>query len=457
MIPRGLFGIVLAVVCGSTSPVLAQESDVEPSAPAAARELKELKDRVRRLEKTLKKVTEELQESELEKIVKEAEAEAKAPEEEGKPEQRTFLWGALALQKLNPEITFSADFLAQLIIDGDRFYAGRDDRSSMPIREVGLMFQHVLDPYSMFKAAFHFAPWPHAHLHVEEVYITWFGLIKSLSLSVGRFRQNFGVLNRWHEHDLDQTMHPLAMRLVLGDEGLNQSGVSIKWFMPPLVAHANELTLEITDGENETLFAGEHFSVPCVMAHLKNYYDLTENTYLELGLSGMFGVNNRRGYVDPSSPATLADEPWRQTWVFGADLTIHWSPLQQAKYRSFTWRTEYYYVNKETPDDLTDEVRQSWGIYTYVDYQLGTRWFCGLRFDGALPTIRRPTGDADVAWDLVPYLTFWQSEFVYLRLEYQHGQQLPRTLEDGSLTRRTDNRLLLQIDFAAGPHKHEKY
>ena len=58
---------------------------------------------------------------------------------------------------------------------------------------------------------------------------------------------------------------------------------------------------------------------------------------------------------------------------------------------------------------------------------------------------------------LIPYLTVWQSEFVYLRLEYQHGEHIPYQTPDGGLGRRTDNRVLLQIDFAAGPHKHEKY
>ena len=33
---------------------------------------------------------------------------------------------------------------------------------------------------------------------------------------MGKFRQNFGILNRWHEHDLDQTSYPLALTQTLG-------------------------------------------------------------------------------------------------------------------------------------------------------------------------------------------------------------------------------------------------
>ena len=43
-------------------------------------------------------------------------AESKAPEEEARPEEREFLWGALALQKLNPEISISGDIVAGIII-----------------------------------------------------------------------------------------------------------------------------------------------------------------------------------------------------------------------------------------------------------------------------------------------------------------------------------------------------
>jgi hypothetical protein len=312
----------------------------------------------------------------------------------------------------------------------------------------------------MFKAALHFAPEPHPVAHLEELYITWFGVIPSLSITIGRFRQNFGVVNRWHEHDLDQVTYPRAMELVLGDEGLNQTGFAFKWFMPPLTASANELTIEVTNGENDTLFAGAFVSVPTVLGHLKNYYDLSESTYLELGLSGMWGFNNPRGYP---AYGDLTDDPWRQTVVAGADLTIAWSPPQRAKYRSFTWRSEGYFVHKETPDDPesiaaglaeADAERIAWGAFSYIDYQLATRWYTGVRGDVALPTVR--TRD-ELAWGVAPYITFWQSEFVYIRLEYNHAQNLPYERPDGSLGLRTDNRIMLQVDWAAGPHKHEKY
>jgi hypothetical protein len=434
----------------STANETAPPTDPTPQIETTKTDDSAIEKRLKLLEQNQEALGARLDAEAAERLLQDAQTEARAAGEERKPEEREFLAGGLALQKLNPEVTFSGDILAGLIVDGRKFYAGESDRSGIPVRAVSLHFQHVLDPYSMFKSAFHICP--HHGLHVEEVYINWFGVIPSLSFGVGRFRQNFGILNRWHEHDLDQTQYPMALTQVLGEEGLIGDGLVVKWLMPSLWAHVNELTLEVVNGTNEELFSGEYFSVPSTMLHLKNYYDLSPSTYLELGLTGMFGFNNRRGVA--ASDGTLADEPWRKTYVGGADLTVYWSPLQQARYRSFVWRSELYYVNKELPATESDTYRQSWGVYSYLQYQLSARLFLGVRGDVALPTVR---ADDEVAWDVVPYLTAWQSEFVYVRLEYQHGQHLPYPTSGGGLATRTDNRVLFQVNFAAGPHKHEKY
>lgn len=408
-----------------------------------------LAEQVDALEKRLKALEEQSERRELEALINEAKQEAQPIEGGAKPEEREFLEGSLALQKLNPELTFCGDMLSSLVLNDRKFYASEADRSGMPIRAVGLHFQHVLDPYSMFKSALHINP--RHGIGLEEAYVTWFGLIPSVSLSAGRFRENFGVVNRWHQHDLDQTQYPMALEAVLGEEGLVGNGIAIKWMMPELWAHANELTLEVVDGSNETLFAGEHFSAPSSLLHLKNYYDLSAATYVELGLTGMFGVNNRRGFL---ANDRLVDEPWRKTIVAGADLTLLWSPPEQARYHSFTWRSEFYYAHKDLERPRDTESEHSWGFYSYLQQQLSAQWLLGVRGDLALPTIRN---DKLLAADVVPYVTFLQSEFVFLRLEYRHSKNLPRLTPETGIARRTDDRVLLQVSFAAGPHKHEKY
>ena len=50
---------------------------------------------------------------------------------------------------------------------------------------------------------------------------------------------------------------------------------------------------------------------------------------------------------------------------------------------------------------------------------------------------------------IVPYLTWWQSEYVRLRGEYGY-------LEN-DLSGQSENRFTLELTWAAGPHKHETY
>ena len=99
-------------------------------------------------------------------------------------------------------------------------------------------------------------------------------------------------------------------------------------------------------------------------------------------------------------------------------------------------------------------------FYVYLASRLSRRWTVGIRYDDAeLPWPRvelldgtefRP-GLRERAWS--PIATFWQSEFVRLRVQYQHAERdfaWGHGPED-------DDRLFLQVTFAAGPHKHDAY
>ena len=60
-----------------------------------------------------------------------------------------------------------------------------------------------------------------------------------------------------------------------------------------------------------------------------------------------------------------------------------------------------------------------------------------------------PEDPGETAWLISPTLSWWQSEYVRIRLEYD--------LLGRSLTDDREGRLLLQVTFAMSPHKHETY
>jgi len=435
---------ILAALALSGSALAQDAEETEQTDETAALEAK-----VTELEAQLQALSDRIDEDELASLLEKAEMTALAPAEEERPEDRTFIAAGRALQKTNPEISISGDLLWELPID-DEFRNGTPYGMGMPVRAFGVHMQSVLDPYSMAKVAFELFNDEDAPVNLEEVFVTYYGIIPNVSITLGRFRPWFGQVQRGHEHDLDQTQYPEAVNL-LGAGGFTGNGLTGTWLMPRLWAHANELTFAIMDGDSPTLFSAEPFHTPVGLMRLKNYWDLNDATYLQLGFSGMAGQNN------PSAGAgSVPDADTGLTVVGGADLKLYWSPPQKARYKSLVWQSELYLVEKQYPD--AEDWHRGIGAYSYLQYQLGSSWYAGLRGDWVRPiegeAFENPhSGEVTnfARQDLyraVPYLTFWQSEFVYVRGEYWYTLRFDDQVE---------HRLLLQIDFAAGPHKHTKY
>lgn len=317
-----------------------------------------------------------------------------------------------SLQSLNPEISFSGDLVA--------YRSG--DRNDFDGREFELDLQSALDPFSRTRWTIAFSP--EEGVEIEEGWILYNGLPGGLELKAGKFRQRFGPLNQQHLHALPQSEYPLALATYFGEEGLAQTGLAFSWLLPRPWASANEIVLEVTDGESEA-FGGEDFERLVALGRIKNYWDLSAATYFEWGLSAATG--RAGGGLDSE--------------VLGTDFTLHWQPPGRAKYREITWRTE---ALRSRRDDVTGFTHEAWGGYSYVEGLLRRNLYAGVRYDRVedpLAPSLRTTG-----W--FPYVSWWQSEYVRLRAQY--GMVDTPDGED-------EDQLVLQLTWAAGPHKHETY
>ncbi|MCP4675105.1 MAG: hypothetical protein GY854_06290 [Deltaproteobacteria bacterium] len=412
---------------------------------------------------------------ELAELQADAETAITTETEEAELSSKTFQGGERSLQALNPEISVVGDLFARFVYSDGEMYSARGGETGFFPRVAGIHFQSNLDPFSFAKIVIGVTP---GGVHFGEGYITWNAATSWLSLTLGKFHQQFGVVNRWHAPGLDQFAYPLVIMEHFGGP-LNQTGLSAVITMPLMWADHIDLEIQITNGENARLFAGEFFSIPSGLVHMCNYWDITRNTYLELGLSGLFGVNNAWGQPQEGEPAPLQlydeggnpvtfydengnpidiitapgetsvvnDEDWRLTAIGGADLTINWEPVNQAKYKGFTWRSEFLYAHKKTKDDAgDDDIITSWGAYSYVQYKPIRNWIFGVRGDLTQPF--KLDNEGEYTWGIVPYITWWQSPWVRLRLEYDHIQWFEGEPE---------HRVMFQTTFSAGPHKHERY
>jgi len=380
-------------------------------------------------------------------------AKTKAAEKTGskeKPEETTFKSGGLGLQALNPEISVVGDFLYSYKWDTEN-----DQRSDFNFRVLDTHISAWLDPYTRFKAAIGFHE---DGVDLGEAYITLYNIADELNLTLGKFRQQFGVVNRWHKHALDQVDFPVALRQIFGGGGLNQSGLSLDWMMPPIADTSQQLTFQLTDGSNNRLFSENARNRPSLLLHYKNYRDLSKDTYLEWGLSGLVGWNNKWDMqIGPDRRNS------KTTTVLGADLSMLWEPTEKMRYRNVEWRSEAYLLNKKllAPDGSGSDTIHAWGLYSYLMSKISRTVDIGIRGDFFVPdtknyanlsTFSSPlavTANNPYLWQVGPYITWWQSPFVKFRLEYDNS--------GGRGIENTEDVVWLQAIFAAGPHKHDRY
>jgi len=413
-----------------------------------------LKEEIVRLQELAGVPEESEAEDEMARLRALAESAAGEKKEQKAPEETVYKFGGLSLQQLNPEISVSGDFITHY-----RDQAETRKRTDAEIRGVELNFQSYLDPFSRLKATTHISD---DGIDVEEAYFTRFTIFENANLDLGRFRQQFGVVNRWHEDALDQVHYPLALQRIFGEEGLNQTGASIEWTLPKWDQAYQGLTLQVTNTENNRLFAEDALGNPSLLFHYKNYRDLSRDTYLEFGLSGLFGWNDEWSIV--KGEKIVSEHDALGTRVLGADVSLLWEPADRALYRNVEWRSEVYVLNRDilAPDDSGRDDLDAWGAFSYLQSKVARNVDVGIRYDyyepdrkgyaaipgASLMPLAYTAKDA-YRWQICPYITWWQSEWVKFRCEYDYA--------DGHGMEGSEHVVWLQAIFAAGPHKHERY
>ena len=313
--------------------------------------------------------------------------------------------------QLNPEIGVTGDV---------RGYAtGRGvQRDNFDPREFEIGFQSALDPYSHTKI---FVSIEGDEVGLEEGYAYWTGLPGRIRLDVGKFRQQFGELNRWHLHAVPETEYPLALTTYLGEDGLAGTGISLYRAFGGVGTH--ELTAQVTrSASDELLFGGS--GRPTFLAHLLNFWQLGGSTYMQIGGTALYGT-------DPDSAL--------RTTVGGIEARFTWRPPLRAQYREWTVRGELFALKKQVAGAGPTRL----GGYVSSTYRLNQRFILGARYD----YVESPEL-GEVTRQIVPSITLWQSEWVFLRAQYQWQRVAGAP---------ADHQVALQAVWAIGPHKHETY
>lgn len=336
-----------------------------------------------------------------------------------------------SLQALNPEISVTGDAVGSFASPGGP--AGSDVTAVPRGFEVSL--QAALDPSTRAKAfVVREEEVPVAGLgeggdeggeeggvEVEEAYMYWVGLPGGLGAKVGKFRQRFGLYNRWHDHALLEVDRPLPYAAFLGG-ALVQTGAGVTLPSLGLGPSTNTIAVEATRGSNDLLFRGGNEIT--YSGRWESFFDLGPASFLQVGGSGVYGEN---------------DEESLRSRILGFDAYYRWTPPGRGLYRDLQVKAEWMLADQDTETGDLD----GHGGYLQASYRLDRRWTLGARGDW----VDRLEPGPDLV-QLAPSVTYWQSEWVRLRFQYN----LVRP--DGGPD---SHSLLFQVVWAMGPHKHEEY
>jgi hypothetical protein len=346
---------------------------------------------------------------------------------------------------VNPDISVIPRFRIDTN-DGETPGAHSFSRPDFTFEELEIAMQAYLNPFARGDVILTL-PGPDletAKLGIEEVYATVLrGLPLDLNVRFGKYRVDFGKLNKVHPHAWPFVTQPLSQERFLGEEGLNDLGISASVLLPTSDVYTT-LTVDLLRGSA----IGEATGIPDTTdasaayansARLSGFFTLTDYSDLELGLSSYTGIH------DPYTRDRF--------WYWNMDFKYKYRP---SSYTSLVLQGEYLLNTRRAIQDrdLTMFVDASGnperrkittsGLYIYADYQFEKIYSAGARFDWS----QTPYSADDKASAVAVFLGYYPvEETLGVRLQYQH------TTFDTPGFSHSVNAFALQILFSLGPHK----
>lgn len=293
----------------------------------------------------------------------------------------------------NPDISAIGDFRSLYTTDGAR-------NVELFFNSLEMQVTSVVDPYARANFIFSFGKDSlngDYSAGLEIATLTSLSLPYSTQITLGKFKPHFTKVNLLHPHAFSFVDFPTMIKNYFGDEGMFTEGVSASILVPNPWDFFQEFKVEFGRSETNSSFDNGVGNMLLVNAHLDNFFELSDNSTLNIGLSAMTGPN------------TLNE----RTTMAGFDFTYKWKPVQFNTYHSFTWQTEGMVSRADTAAGASV---QTYGLYSLMEYQIEKRTFVGARFDySGLPGIEH--SDERTSSLL---LRFQPSEFQILALEFQN-------------------------------------
>jgi hypothetical protein len=271
------------------------------------------------------------------------------------------------------------------------------------LQEAEMQFYADVDPYFRANALFSISQKPGTtdfSIDPEEVFVESI-FLPVVTIKAGKFKAALGKHNTLHTHAFPFIDAPLISTDLLGDEGLNEVGVSaatlipINWYM--------EITTQLLSSTNDVLYDSPNRGNVSVVAQIKNLWDLSDDATLEWSLYGTEGKNKFL----------------RTAQVLGTDLIFKWRPSIGGKYHALIFANQYLDGNSPGNGFTVGQgnALRLGGLASWLQYQFAERWWVQgrMEFEG-LPRSETFSDRRKQS----ALLGFYPSEFSGFRLQYDH-------------------------------------
>lgn len=280
------------------------------------------------------------------------------------------------------------------------------------------------------------------HTGIEEAYIETTALPQGFTARAGRFYSNIGYLNSHHTHTDYFSDRPLAYQAFLANQ-YGDDGVQLRWVAP--TETYLEFGSEVFRGDSYPAGGATHSGIgtQTFFAHAGGDVGI-ENSWLA-GASILHAdtIDGEDGFSGRSN-------------VYLFDLTWKWAPRGAFKDSGVVLRGEAFVDDRDgfvlAPED-PDALAQPWngkrrGAYVEGLYRFSRRWDAGYRYDKLWAASSGPYASDFDPRRHTAMLTWHNSEFSLLRLQYAHDQPQPHFI---------DNILTLQYQVSLGAHGAHKF
>ncbi len=337
-------------------------------------------------------------------------------------------------------------------------HAKNNENNGFNLNYAELLISQKIEDILEIQAIFHFTE---TGVAIDELYFDTHALGYGTKIRAGKFRSDFGYLNKYHHHAYNFADMPLVYESFLGYHGLNENGFQLQW----RASTPFELMIgaEILQGDNEIMFSNKSIELNTTtllatdapslyVAYLKTSFDI-DGTSVLAGLSFAHGAT-RLDHLQEEDPYAFSGN----STLYGLEFLVDYHLDNEA---CISWHNEI--LSRDMDGDKynfdgtqTSLKKEQTGLYSELLYTYNEHLKFGARYENIFQNDIRENGIFENLPDSLTkqsiMIEYSPTEIAKFRLQYNHNS----ALYDEDLKAQNINSIILQANITIGTHPSHK-